>query len=173
MFNRETLHDFSERVSDVSKALEKESAEKFNQLKSDFVTFTNVSWFQEVSSQIQGKEIYQKITAGLNLEKEYALIEKEVDAADGHFGGKRLAQLTLVATGLAMFMLIAESLKLFINLSNGKEYEFVLAIVFILFATVVYLKGVKDYSFREMKKDIHQLWGKVSGWFKRRWNKKQ
>lgn len=48
----------------------------------NFIEFTNNYWFREITSQIQGKEIFAKQVAVLEIKEEYDLVKDEMERAD-------------------------------------------------------------------------------------------
>jgi hypothetical protein len=83
LFYQNTLRHFNRRVSRATRALSEQKESKyFRMLRKDFILFTNNYWFREVSSQIQGIEIFELQTKAVGLEKEYALIKDEMERAD-------------------------------------------------------------------------------------------
>ncbi|KGY10363.1 hypothetical protein [Vibrio sinaloensis] len=113
LFYRESLHDFSERVSEISKHIDSASQNEFRKIRQDFIRFTNVSWFQELSSQIQGKELYNKILQGIDIKKEYEFLEKEISATYQHFQAVTADMFTKVTFAIAIVALLGSSYNLF------------------------------------------------------------
>ncbi|EJI1280454.1 TPA: hypothetical protein ACGVAW_003598 [Vibrio vulnificus] len=114
LFYRESLHDFSEQMSELSQRIEIASPAVFEPVRQDFIRFTNVSWFQELSSQVQGKEIYQKILQGLDIKKEYEFLEKEIAVTHQHFQAVATESFTKLAFVLALLTLIGSAYTLYI-----------------------------------------------------------
>jgi hypothetical protein len=86
LFYRETLHNFDQEITDATEDLiskqNKGYREKFRKLREDFICFTNNHWFHQITSQIQGIEIFTRQTEQLGLEKHYAQIKDEMERAD-------------------------------------------------------------------------------------------
>lgn len=85
LFYRASLNHYSRRINDATIRMTGNGThgfEDFQQIRSEFIRFTNVYWFQDVSSQLQGREIWELQVKGLKLQKEYNFINEEIQAAD-------------------------------------------------------------------------------------------
>jgi len=82
-FYRATLVDFSSRLAKMTRHLQdrKFSDEKFSDIRKDFVTFTNIYWFEELTNQIQGVEIFNHYKTALNLPALYQKVKEEIERA--------------------------------------------------------------------------------------------
>ncbi|HGS4484311.1 TPA: hypothetical protein ACMDNS_003355 [Vibrio cholerae] len=121
LFYRESLHDFREQIAELSQHIETASPSVFEPVRQDFIRFTNLSWFQELSSQIQGKEIYQKILQGLDIKKEYEFLEKEISVTHQHFQAVATETFTKLAFVLALLALIGSAYSLYLPIQTEKK----------------------------------------------------
>ncbi|MGR5325634.1 hypothetical protein ACP3VW_17710 [Vibrio sp. DNB22_17_1] len=154
LFYRESLHDFSERVSEVSKRIDVVSQHEFQTIRKDFIRFTNVSWFQELTSQIQGKEVYQKQLSGLNIKKEYEFLEKEISATYQHFQAVTAQSFTRLTFAFACATLLGTAYKLYGDQSDSSPTLWEVPLLFL----VIVLAMISQ------KKVVNSLviWGQAS-----------
>lgn len=90
LFYHMSLHHYSRKISEAShlllekngSGLNAQHLDKFQSIKRDFIQFTNYFWFEKLTEQIQGKEIFALQVNGLQLKKEYQLIEQEIETTD-------------------------------------------------------------------------------------------
>ncbi|MGY0615618.1 hypothetical protein [Vibrio sp. FJH11] len=143
LFYRESLHDFSQRVSDLSKEIETKSASDFKSVRQDIIKFTNVSWFQEVSAQIQGKEIFSKQLQGLDVEKEFEFIANEIDVAYKHFQEQTMERITVVAAVLALLSLISGAFSISTLLGFVSIVLSIILILVYLFLPTLACEGIR------------------------------
>jgi hypothetical protein len=78
-----TLRHYNRRISHATQQLSQHNkTNEFKRLRKEFIQFTNNYWFHEVTSQVQGIEIFKLQTNSLGLEAEYQLIKDEMERAD-------------------------------------------------------------------------------------------
>jgi len=56
-------------------------------LRKEFIRFTNVYWFHEVTSQIQGQEIFKLQQQALELNRDYEILKDEMERMDEYLQG--------------------------------------------------------------------------------------
>lgn len=135
LFYRESLHDFSERISDVSKRIDIVSHQEFQTIREHFIRFTNVSWFQDLTSQVQGKEVYQKQLSGLNVQKEYEFLEKEVSSTYLHFQALTAETFTRLMFWLAFATLVGTAYELYGGKASETETYWWVPLLFLYFVS--------------------------------------
>lgn len=59
-----------------------EQSERVGRVKQRFIGFANALWFDEISTQIQGREMFRMITAELRVADQYAEITAEIERGD-------------------------------------------------------------------------------------------
>ena len=106
-----TLRHYNRRISAATDKLAQEhNLSGFRELRQEFIRFTNNYWFREVTTQVQGSEIFTRQTRALGLDTEYGLIKDEMERADeysktlreDHFNrGAAALAVAAVLTGLA------------------------------------------------------------------------
>ena len=84
-----------------------------------FIEFTNNYWFREITYHIQGREIFAKQVAALELKEEYDLIKDEMERADEFLESKYARDmnldmnfLTWIGGGFAFFSLVLTSMQI-------------------------------------------------------------
>ena len=83
LFYRVSLLDFLERLSKTTQCLIRRFwKDNFNKLRKDFVRFTNIYWFQELTNQDQGIEIFDLHKKAFQFEELYSEIKEEIKHAD-------------------------------------------------------------------------------------------
>jgi len=96
LFYQMALRHYNRRINYATKQLsENRKTTEFQRLRRQFIRFTNTYWFREVSSQVQGIEVFDLQTKALGLEKEYALIKDEMERADEYSTALRSEELNL------------------------------------------------------------------------------
>jgi hypothetical protein len=87
LYYRSSLISFSDEVAKTTQQLvnKKDQAiyrELFLTLKADFMQFSNLYWFQEVTNQDQGIEIFKLYKKSFEFETMYKQIKEEIDRGD-------------------------------------------------------------------------------------------
>ena len=175
LFYRESLHDFSERISEISKNINTAPHKEFEKIHQDFIRFTNVSWFEDLSSQIQGKEIYNKIIHGLDIKKEYEFLEKEISATYQHFQESTTHQFTFLAFLVTVAALCGSAYSIY---SDNRELDdqmtitpWGLPLLFALFLVAILiqnplLRWAQNLPQR-VKNPLSRLWRRIKFWLKK------
>lgn len=68
----------------TSKKADKISSENVQKLRKEFMLFTNAYWFREVTSQIQGREVFTMQQQALELHRDYEFIKEEMERLDAY-----------------------------------------------------------------------------------------
>ena len=76
---RASVLNFSKRVTEISK-LEGEVANKISRLHKDFIRFINKMYFNEVTAQEQGIELYSMMLKTMNIKENVRDAENEINA---------------------------------------------------------------------------------------------
>jgi hypothetical protein len=87
LYYRSSLISFSDEVAQTTQQLvnKKDQAsdrELFLKLKADFMQFSNLYWFQEVTNQDQGIEIFELYKKSFAFKTMYKQIKEEIDRGD-------------------------------------------------------------------------------------------
>jgi len=83
LFYQMTLRHYNRRISYATEQLSKhKKTNEFKKLRQTFIQFTNNYWFHEITTQVQGIEIFELQTKSLGLKSEYQLIKDEMERAD-------------------------------------------------------------------------------------------
>jgi len=89
LYYRSSLIDFSDKVAKTTQQLDlvnkKDQGsyrESFLTLKADFMQFSNLYWFQEVTNQDQGIEIFELYKKSFAFKSMYKQIKDEIDRGD-------------------------------------------------------------------------------------------
>lgn len=115
LFYKEKLDYFSHEIARSSLALTtSKDRTKYQSLKQEFIQFSNTFWFDDVSSQVQGKEIFGKQSEALNLKKEYHFIEHEIQVADAYIQSDIASKFTRIGGYVAGFGIFMEIVKTFV-----------------------------------------------------------
>ncbi len=111
LFSQASLRYYSGRISVATEELTREvqtwGDTRFQQLRRDFILFTNHYWFHDLSAQMQGKEIFARQQAALGLEREYAFIKDEMDRADDFLEGVRDKRMQKISFWLGLIGIVA------------------------------------------------------------------
>jgi len=128
LYYREKLHYFNHEISRATQSLTNEkNRTDYQKLKQEFIHFSNSYWFQEVTAQIQGKEIFNKQFSALDIEKEYKFIEHEIEVADNYIQADIASKFSRIGAYVAGFTIFMEAFKTFIlshKYNNPAEYSF-------------------------------------------------
>lgn len=83
LFYRVFLIDFAKSVAETTKKLQNsQSRDDFLYLKEKFMFFSNIYWFEEVTNQDEGIEIFDMYKQSFLFRNMYQQIKEEVDRAD-------------------------------------------------------------------------------------------
>ena len=84
LFYRASLIQFSDDVADATLALEVNKLDRrsFFGLKEDFMRFSNTYWFNEVTNQDEGIDIFECYKKSFKFNDMYNQIKEEIDRAD-------------------------------------------------------------------------------------------
>ncbi|QMV16208.1 hypothetical protein [Vibrio spartinae] len=130
LFYHMSLHHYSRKISEAShlllekngSGLNAQHLDKFQSIKRDFIQFTNYFWFEKLTEQIQGKEIFALQVNGLQLKKEYQLIEQEIESTDQYMQSlhdqqqsERGLLFTQIAGILTIAIFVLEGVKLLLD----------------------------------------------------------
>lgn len=64
------------------------SSENVQTLRKEFMLFTNAYWFRELTSQIQGREVFTLQQQALELQRDYEFIKEEMERLDAYMQGQ-------------------------------------------------------------------------------------
>ena len=94
LFYQASLRHYNHRLTEQTRLLVKENKNNRNirlkaiqNLRKDFISFTNVYWFHDVTAQTQGQEIFRLQQQALELQREYAFIKEEMARLDEYLQG--------------------------------------------------------------------------------------
>ncbi|CRI67876.1 Membrane protein [Thiocapsa sp. KS1] len=88
IFYQLTLRNYNRRIAYSTRLLpgdawmQRDPGLHFRRLRRGFIEFTNRYWFLEVTPAIQGKEVFMRQTAALELKREYDEAKEEMERAD-------------------------------------------------------------------------------------------
>ncbi len=87
LFYRMSLIEFSDDVADATLKLELGNPDRkiFLTIKKAFMDFSNIYWFQEVTNQDEGIEIFDCYKKSFMFENMYNQVKEEIDRADKYF----------------------------------------------------------------------------------------
>lgn len=136
LYCRVSMHDYSAKLARAAKELlenpgKKASRDNVEKLRASFIKFTNVYWYHEVTSQIQGMEIFDLQRRALNLDRSYEEIKDELEHVNDHIRMVWQEKVSHTANTLALVGLFLAAASVFSGLS-GKSMEFQL-----LFSSIV------------------------------------
>ena len=124
LFYQASLRHYNHRIMEVTEALSckdnnADAKKEIQMLRKEFIRFTNIYWFHEITSQTQGQEIFKKQQQALNLSKDYAIIKDEMERLDEFLQSeqasklnKQMCWLTVGAFFLALVQIIPENIRL-------------------------------------------------------------
>ena len=116
LFYQTSLRRFSRLISEKTRELTAgETArgfgvDAFGVMRKDFIDFTNRYWFHEVTSQLQGKRMFQLQQKAMGLEQEYQFIKDEMERADEFAATRRneqIARFSKVVGAIGLFLGLA------------------------------------------------------------------
>ena len=85
------------------------------ELRKDFINFTNVYWFHDVTAQTQGQEIFKKQQQALELQREYEFIKEEMARLDEFLQGNFNSRLNRVMTRFTIASVFLAFTQIFIS----------------------------------------------------------
>lgn len=77
---RASILSFSNRVTEITKkGFDQESTNNIQNLRKDYINFTNKIYFREVTAQEQGIELYDKIVQSCRVDRDIKDLDTEID----------------------------------------------------------------------------------------------
>jgi hypothetical protein len=124
LFYQASLRYYNRRIMEETIALEKvkdidKSIGAIQELRKDFIRFTNIYWFHEVTSQTQGQEIFDLQQQALGLKQEYEFIKDEMERMDEYLQGihnREMAKQSKQLNATLMFFTVAALLFSFLQI---------------------------------------------------------
>lgn len=107
LFYAAILSNFASRLTVLK--FDKERP-KFARLRREYLDFTNRLWFRQVSSQVQGIELFDLVWQEAWIDREYAQIKAEIDQSDDFHRletGDRSGQFTRIVAVIGLPALVA------------------------------------------------------------------
>lgn len=77
-----TLHVFSRKMADLARGDGHPSDKEVRKLRQKFTTFANGLWFDTVSSQIQGDELFKLIREQMPIKEAYDALKNDIERTD-------------------------------------------------------------------------------------------
>lgn len=109
LFYELTLNWFERRVASMSMQLierDDRNMEAFRRLHADFMEFTNVHWFPQLTRQVQGQEIFDLQVRALRLQERYELVKDELERADEFVAEVRGRRVSEIANRIGIIGLV-------------------------------------------------------------------
>lgn len=91
LYNRQIMEITDKLKSDAN---QKSQLESIQTLRLDFIRFTNVYWFHDLTSQQQGQEVFKKQQHALELKREYKMLKDEMERLDEFLQTKQTSKLS-------------------------------------------------------------------------------
>lgn len=113
LFYQASLRHYDQKITHTTQLLlaHRNRPELIRQQREDFIRFTNQYWFQELTEQMQGKEICRLQQQGLGLQEHYGRILDEISRTDEYLHAQKEANATRLSNRLtfwgAAFALVA------------------------------------------------------------------
>lgn len=135
-YNRQVMHiteDMQECTCYIYYMCYRKIQNKVSNLRKNFIRFTNVYWFHDVTSQIQGQEVFKLQQQALELKREYDFIKDEMERMDEFLQGKynqMMGAVSLLLAILAIFISLMQFEWIASNVGSGFEHLWQLIKVF-------------------------------------------
>lgn len=93
LFYQASLRHYREKLMQVTSAISSnvdfdKVVDDVQTLRREFMLFTNGYWFRDVTSQIQGREVFLKQQQALELQRDYEFIKEELVRLDEYMDGQ-------------------------------------------------------------------------------------
>lgn len=69
----------------ISRLTDNKDKNKYSKITKNILEFTNRYYFQEITSQIQGQEIFEKQTKALKIQQEFIFLKEEINWSDEYY----------------------------------------------------------------------------------------
>ena len=120
LYYRSSLIDFSDKVAKTTQQLvnkkdQTSDRELFLKLKADFMQFSNLYWFQEVTNQDQGIEIFKLYKKSFEFETMYKQIKEEIDRGDEYLNTLQQIELNVFTTNFSRYGLVIAGLAILVG----------------------------------------------------------
>lgn len=83
LFYQASLRHYARRITEATGQLTGDRSSKHQgaaqALREEFIRFTNQYWFHDITPQLQGREIFRRQQAALELERDYSFIKDEME----------------------------------------------------------------------------------------------
>lgn len=129
LFYKASMQHYERKVSSATRTLlgPDNSADEFRKMRGEFVKFSNLYWFETITEQVQGKEIFELQTNGLKIKQSYEYVKEQISWADDYLAAERAkadaarAQMfNQVAGSIAIFTVLLQAFTIFWNFDNEK-----------------------------------------------------
>ena len=123
LYYRSSLIDFSDKVANTTKQLVnkkdrshcRNSRKGFLRLKENFMQFSNRYWFQEVTNQDQGIEIFELYKKSFDFETMYKQIKDEIDRGDEYLNTLQQIELNVFTRNFSRYGLVLAGLAILVG----------------------------------------------------------
>jgi len=120
LYYRSSLISFSDEVAQTTQQLvnkkdQTSDRELFLKLKADFMQFSNLYWFQEVTNQDQGIEIFKLYKKSFEFETMYKQIKEEIDRGDEYLNTLQQIELNVFTTNFSRYGLVLAGLAILVG----------------------------------------------------------
>ena len=173
LYYRSSLIDFSDEVGQTTQKLvnKKDQAiyrELFLRLKADFMQFSNLYWFQEVTNQDQGIEIFELYKKSFEFKTMYKQIKDEIDRGDEYLNILQQNKLNDFTTNFSIYGVVLAGLAILVGFF-GINFKFfglenawgllwyVLSILFLIYALKSSIRRRKRESEQFLVSSFHRL----------------
>ena len=147
LVQRASVLRFSYEITQITRSIFDKRFDLSKQIKEiyeNYITFLNRIYFREVTSQIQGIELYSMFQEAMNLEKEVKDLDGEIQELFEYQNMQEQRKLNLIATLFLPVTLLASFFGMNTLNVNCKHFNIIVNIVMIVATTIVLIVFFKD-----------------------------
>jgi len=131
LFYQASMQHYERRITaQTSEEINNKKSHAFQDLRAEFIQFTNQYWFHEVNNQMQGLDIFRLQQESLRLDSSYEFLKEEMERADefsqtkGNLRLQRAAHnLTLIGATLAFPAVLYPLIQLLVATTASGEMQ--------------------------------------------------
>jgi len=102
LFYQASLQRYTRQITDETNQLVAGNKKAFKDLRAEFIRFTNQYWFHDLTTAMQGKEIFSLQQKALGLTRDYDFIKDEMERADEYCEAKQQSRIATHANTIAI-----------------------------------------------------------------------
>lgn len=114
LFYQASLRHYDQQIcTETKKLLKDDDIKAIGEQRKAFVAFTNQYWFHQLTTQMQGKEIFSLQQKALGLSSHYAILKDELERTDEYLQTRREIKMAEITDKITKYGLLLALLALY------------------------------------------------------------